>query len=203
MANKYTKMIDEIFKKWDPTGTTKYIYIGYCHQGDEDGGCGKYDHICDGYWEVEDQYPYTMVNEICFFYVPEDSPKLSDEEYEEKRKEYKKDYDNLRNELLKSFGNELKPNYSHTNCYWYRHYFITRDYKITSLVSRGDMDNGWTVVCDKIATMNDDDAKNAADMQLLDAIKNNCSSIENLLRSFEYKSNKDKAIEKIKLLLKG
>lgn len=193
MANKYTRMIDEIFKKWDPTGTTKYIYLGYCHQGDEDGGCDEYDYICDDYWEIENQYPYKMEDEICFFYVPEDRPKLTDEEAEKERDEYSKDYGNLCRELLKAFGKALEADYSSTNCYWYRHYFITRDYKIISDVCRSDGLEGSGRVEAHIDALNEADAENAADNQVIDKIKGHCSQILNLLPKIKHDDNLDKA----------
>lgn len=201
MANKYTRMIDEIFKKWDPTGTTKYIYLGYCHQGDEDGGCDEYDYICDDYWEIENQYPYKMEDEICFFYVPEDRPKLTDEEAEKERDEYRKDYSNLCHELLKSFGKALEADYSSTNCYWHRHYFITRDYKIISDVCRSDGVEGGGRVEANIDALNEADAENAADRQILEKIEDRCDSLKSLLKKIQYPNNKAKALAEIQKVL--
>lgn len=192
MANKYTRMIDEIFQRWDPKGETKYIYLGYCHKGDEDGGCDDYDHVCDDYWEIENQYPYKLENEICFFYVPKDAPKLSDEEIDAEREEYERQYDTLSRALLDGFGPALEPDYTSTNCYWYRHYFVTRDYKILSLVTRGDIDGDWhTEAC--INLLSEDEAENKADNQILDKIKEHISDIEDLLSEIEHDDNLDKA----------
>lgn len=201
MANKYTRMIDEIFKKWDPTGTTKYIYLGYCHKGDEDGGCDDYDYICDSYWEIEGQYPYKMEDEICFFYIPEDRPKLTDEEAEKERDEYSKDYGKLCSELLKSFGKALVADYSSTNCYWHRHYFITRDYKIISDVCRSDGLEGGGRVEACIADLNEEEAENAADKQQLDHTDTDLSNVVYHLKKIKNPNNKAKAIAAIQKVI--
>lgn len=199
MANKYTRMIDDIFNRWDPEKKTKYIYLGYCHEGDEDGGCDEYDHICDGYWEIEGQYPHKMEDEICFFNL---TPPNNRNEAEKQRDEYVVQYDNLCDELKQAFGGALEPNYTSTNCYWYRYYFVTRNYEIVTLVSRGDIDGNWQTEA-RIALLSEDEAEDAADKQLLDKINENCSDIASYLRDIKSDKNKEKAYNKIKNLIKG
>lgn len=191
MANKYTRMIDEFFKKWDSEGKTQYIYLGYCHKGDEDGGCGEYDYIGDSIWEIEDQWPNGMTKDIVWF------------ENSEHENDFGKDFRNLFKELNNAFGSSLEPDYDRTNCYWYRHYFVTRDYEIKTLISRGDIDSDWKLKCAEISTLTENDADNASDKQLFEEIKNNCTQVKNLLNRFKYDINKEKAIEEIKLLIKG
>lgn len=43
MENKITKKIDEMFEKYSANGTEKRILLAYYHEGNEDGGCERYD----------------------------------------------------------------------------------------------------------------------------------------------------------------
>ena len=118
---------------------------------------------------------------------------MTDEEAEKERDEYRKDYGNLCQELLKAFGKALEADYSSTNCYWYRHYFITRDYKIISDVCRSDGIEGGGRVEAHIDALNEAAAENAADNQILEKIEDRCISISSLLKKIQHDDNLDKA----------
>ena len=189
MENKFTRKIDEMFKKYGK-GDEKMLLIGWCHSGDEDGGTDDYEE-----WDMWECNPYERsigYDEAEFLFSPDES---MDDEFE-------KDYDELSHMLHSSFGNVLDPDYTHTNCYWWRYYAVTKDHEIVTWISRGDIFDKTPKVLKRLTSYSEDEAEQAADKQLLGKISYRVSEIQTYLSRLKYDENKKEAIKEIKTLIK-
>ena len=109
MANKFTRKIDEMFKK-DEHESSKcvYIIIGYCHSGDEDGGTKDYEYF-NCLWECNVDGTYTGPARInhCLYY-----------DTCEQKAAFEEDWDALTTMLWNSYRKIMGPNFEGTNCYY-------------------------------------------------------------------------------------
>ena len=185
--NKFTRFIDEMFAKYDPDGKAIKIYIGYCHQGDEDGGCDCYDYVCGGYWFERGRLPKKLRSDELFIVFDEQNS------FEYSEDDYAKDWEALCHMISKSFGQAVKPNYESTNCYYYRYYIVTRDYKICSFVCRSDLDDCNLRELADMSKLSEEAAEHAEDQQRLTQIKALANQIHSVFSSIEDESFKEKA----------
>ena len=188
MENKYTRFIDNMFDKYDKKGTSKYIYLGFCHKGDEDGGCDDYDHIGECWYDVEQQEPSSYSEQCLWWRIDPDNEKLNDD--------YEKDWDELCRLLNDGFRDLVKANYQSTNGVWWRHYFIGRDYHIYTVVSRGDLTNEKADQ-GSVDQLNEKDAELAEDRQVLGDIFKHVRTIEHLLESLKHQPCIDAALDRL------
>ena len=185
--NKFTRLIDEMFAKYDPDGKAIKIFIGYCHQGDEDGGCDYYDYVCGGYWFERGSLPKKLrSDELSTVFNEQNS-------FEYSENDYKKDWSDLCRIISKSFGKAVKPDYERTNCYYYRYYIVTRDYKICSFVCRSDSADCDLRELADMSTLSEEAAEYAEDQQKLTQIQELANQIHNVFCSIEDESFKEKA----------
>ena len=177
-----------MFDKYDKKGTSKYIYLGFCHKGDEDGGCDDYDHIGECWYDVEQQEPSSYSEQCLWWRIDPDDEKLNDD--------YEKDWDELCRLLNDGFRDLVKANYSSTNGVWWRHYFIGRDYHIYTVVSRGDLTNEKADQ-GSVDQLNEKDAELAEDRQVLGDIFKHVRTIEHLLESLKHQPCIDAALDRL------
>ena len=188
MENKYTRFIDNMFDKYDKEGKSKYIYIGFCHKGDEDGGCDDYDYIGECWYDVEEQEPSAYSEQCLWWRIDPADEKLNDA--------YEKDWDELCRLLNDGFRELVKANYISTNGVWWRHYFIGRDYHVYTVVSRGDIHNEM-VDNGSVDQLNEKDAELAEDRQVLGDIFKHVRTIEHLLESLKHQPCIDAALDRL------
>lgn len=188
MENKYTRYIDNMFDKYDKEGKSKYIYLGFCHKGDEDGGCDDYDYIGEYWYDVEEQEPSAYSEKCLWWRIDTDDEKLNDA--------YEKDWGELCRLLNDGFRVLVKANYSSTNGVWWRHYFIGRDYHVYTVVSRGDIHNEM-VDSGSVDQLNEKDAELAEDRQVLGDIFKHARTIEHLLESLKHQPCIDAALDRL------
>jgi len=193
MANKFTTKIDEMFAKYGrPDGKDEYIILGYCHSGDEDGGTHDYDYFdCVYESDVAGHRAGKERRPHCLFSQTEDL----DEDFE-------KDWDNLTNQIWDAFRSKMREGmFEGTNCYWSRYFAVTKDHKLVSFVSRGDMSDGDEVIVD-LDTYSKEQADTAADYELLGCIQEKCEGIKSNLSDMTHDEIRQKAIAAIKELIK-
>ena len=104
--------------------------------------------------------------------------------------------------LHSSFGNVLDADFSHTNCYWWRYYAVTKNHEIITWISRGDIFDKTPTVLKSLTSYSEDEAEQAADKQLLGKISYRVSEIKNYLSRLKYDKNKEEALKEIKSLIK-
>lgn len=193
MANKFTTKIDEMFAKYGrPDGKDEYIILGYCHSGDEDGGTDDYEYFdyvqesnVDGRHTGKERGPH------CLFSQTED---LDDD--------FEKDWDSLSEQIWDAFRSKMRVNmFEGTNCYWYRFFAITKDHRLVTFVSRGDMSDGDEEIVD-LDTYSQEQADTAADYELLGYIQEKCEGIKSNLSDMTHDEIRQKAIAAIKELIK-
>ena len=189
MANKFTRKIDEMFARFGRPGD-KYIILGYCHSGDEDGGTDDYEYF-DCMWEsyVDGTHTGPERRDHCLYY-----------DGREQEVAFEEDWDELTTMLWDSYRETMGPDFEGTNCYYYRFYAVTKDHKLISFVSRGDLSDPDEVLLD-LDTVSEDQANSAADVQTLGYIYNKCESIENYLNDLKDEEFREKAINRIKAMI--
>ena len=176
-----------MFAKYDPDGKSSKIYVGYCQQGDEDGGYERYNHVCDGYWYDSGDLPRKLRSDELFTVFNESN---SFEYYED---DYVKDWDTLCHMISNSFGKKVEPDYEGTNCYYYRYYIVTRDYKLCSFVCRYDLADCNLHELVDMSKLSEEAAEHAEDQQRLAEIQLHASHIHRLFGFIEDESFKEKA----------
>lgn len=193
MANRFTTKIDEMFAKYGrPDGKDEYIILGYCHSGDEDGGTDDYEYF-DCVYESNVDGRYTGKERRNHCLCPQ-TKELDDD--------FEKDWDELTEQIWDAFRSKLSDGmFEGTNCYWYRFFAITKEHKIVTFVSRGDMSDGDTVVVD-LETYTKEQAETAADNELLGYIQERCRRIKSYLSDITHDEIRQKAIAEIKELIK-
>lgn len=184
MANKYTRKIDEMFQKYDPEHKADYIYLGYCHKGDEDGGCDDYDYVGWDFYDIEQQEPYKIQEKSLWWQINPDDKELNEA--------YEKDWDILTGMLRDGFPDAVEADYSSTNCYWYRHYMVNRDHQIISLVTRGDIDGDERTEA-SLNLVSEEEGEMARDNNTLKEIQKHADELKSLLTQLEHDDSVDKA----------
>ena len=184
MANKFTKAIDEFFKRW-MTKEATMIPLFSCHSGDEDGRCD--DYTWSDWWETEDMWET-------------DEAELDSSRYDDHTKECKKDWEALTDDLWHTFCNALEANFDRTNCYWRRFYYITKDHKVKATIN--NRVRGLTADClDELIldldTYSEHAAEMASDNDKLESIDVNVNAIERLIDELEHDESKAKACQKL------
>jgi hypothetical protein len=189
MANKFTRKIDEMFARFGRPGD-KYIILGYCHSGDEDGGTRDYEYF-DCMWEsyVDGTHTGPERREHCLYY-----------DGREQEVAFEEDWDELTTMLWDSYRETMGPDFEGTNCYHYRFYAVTKDHKLVTFVSRGDLSDPDEVLID-LDTVSEEQANSAADVQTLGYIYQKCESIENYLNELKDEEFREKAINRIKAMI--
>lgn len=193
MANKFTTKIDEMFAKYGRTdGKDEYIILGYCHSGDEDGRTDDFEYFDSVYEsDVEGHHTGKERRPHCLYPQTED---LDDD--------FDKDWDSLSEQIWDAFRSKMREGmYESTNCYWYRYFAVTKDHKLVTFVSRGDMSDGDKVIVD-LDTYSEKQAETAADYELLGYIQEKCAGIKENLSDITHDEIRQKAIAEIKELLK-
>lgn len=194
--NECTNLIDSIFSKYgDPYD--KYIYLGSCKKGDEDGGIDEWSYMWfadvyemmenfrhHGYCEVLDPYPYDHDDKKAYLKIWED---------------FKRDFKAFRKELERSFPTFMKEDYDQTNCYWYRCYFATRDHKLFQVLTStwNPTDNPPQKVID-LDKLSDEDVADQADAENLEAIKAHLKDIKLLLKGLKTKNGVNKGLAMVR-----
>lgn len=193
MANKFTTKIDEMFAKYGrPDGKDEYIILGYCHSGDEDGNTDDYEYFdCVAESDVEGWHAGKERRSHCLY--PQSEKLVED---------FEKDWDNLSEQIWDAFRSKMRVNmFESTNCYWSRYFAVTKDHKLVSFVSRGDMSDGDEEIID-LDTYSQEQADTAADYELLGYIQEKCEGIKSNLSDMTHDEIRQKAIAAIKELLK-
>lgn len=194
--NKYTNMIDSLFSKYGKP-SDKYIFLGACKQGDEDGGMDEYSYMwfSDLYEKMEnfnhyenrdvlDPYPYGHDNTDEDLQIWED---------------FKKDFEPFRKEIESSFPDFMKEEYDQTNCYWYRCYFATRDHNLFQVTTSSwdPIDNPPTHVID-LDKLTDEDVADKADAENLAAIKAHLNDVKHLLKELKTQQGVNKGFAMVR-----
>lgn len=189
MANKFTRKIDEMFARFGKP-SDKYIILGYCHSGDEDGGTRDYEYFdCMLECYVDGTHTGPERRDHCLYY----DGKVQEDIFEE-------DWDELCTMMWDSYRETMGPDFEGTNCYYYRFYAVTKDHKLVTFISRGDFSDGDEVLVD-LDTVSEEQANSAADAQTLGYIYEKCESIENLLNDLKDEEFREKAINRIKQMI--
>ncbi len=187
MANKFTKAVDEFFEHWcRPTG--KMIPLFYCHSGDEDGGTDDYEEY--GWWEVESMFH-------------NQDAALDNDKYKANKDKCEDEWETLTRLFFDSFSNKLESDFESTNCYWYRYYYITKDYKVKATVARGASNLQVGALDELILDFSDiseDDAELAQDRDTLESIDKHLTSISNLATEIQHNDIRDVLIKKLEEL---
>ena len=194
MANRFTTKIDELFQKYGKD-TDKYIFLGCCHQGDEDGGHGEYDYFyvaalmekLENFDEdkgVLDPYPYDN---------DKDAAAMA------KNDSFTEEFTVFHDELRSAFPNFFKPDYEGTNCYWNRCYFATRDHELFQVTTSDwdPKDNPPENVIN-LDDMSDDAVDMNTDKEILDSIAENLHLVKLNLKNLKTDKGRLEAYEKIK-----
>lgn len=189
MANKFTRKIDEMFARFGRPDD-KYIILGYCHSGDEDGGTRDYEYF-DCMWEcyVDGTHTGPERRDHCLCY-----------DTREQEVAFEEDWDELCTMLWDSYRETMGPDFEGTNCYYYRFYAVTKDHKLVTFVSRGDFSDPDEVLLD-LDTVSEEQANSAPDVQTLGYIYQKCESIENYLNDLKDDEFREKAINRIKAMI--
>lgn len=119
MKNKFTEAIDTAFRVLG-TQDSRILFLGQCFR-DHDGVC---DYLCT-LVDAQDAAGEFSDEENC---CPIESAFIDDDEYEEARKVF---YE-LVQMIKQSYPGKLDPDYTGTNEYCRRYYYITRDYELKS-----------------------------------------------------------------------
>lgn len=183
MANKFTKAVDAFFKRW-MKDDAEIIPLFKCHSGDEDGRTDEYEWA--DWWETKDMWEV-------------DGAELNDN-YDENKDDCHNDWDKLTDLLYKSFHNALKSNFSGTNCYWRRYYYITRDYQVRATVERSIRDvsaYGLDELVLDFGAYSEKSAEMVSDNDKLESIDVNINAIERLIDELEHDESKEKACQKL------
>lgn len=189
MANKFTRKIDEMFARFGRPDD-KYIILGYCHSGDEDGGTRDYEYFdCMRECNVDGTHTGPERRDHCLCY-----------DTREQEVAFEEDWDELCTMLWDSYRETMGPDFEGTNCYYYRFYAVTKDHKLVTFVSRGDLSDGDEVLVD-LDTVSEEQANSAADVQTLGYIYQKCESIENYLNDLKDDEFREKAINRIKEII--
>lgn len=189
MANKFTRKIDEMFARFGKPGD-KYIILGYCHSGDEDGNTDDFEYF-DCMWEcyVDGTHTGPGRRDHCLYYDGREQEDIFEE-----------DWDELTHMLWDSYRETMGPDFESTNCYYYRFYAVTKDHKLVTFISRGDLSDGDEVLLD-LDTVSEEQANSAPDVQTLGYIYEHCESIENYLNDLKDEEFREKAINRIKAMI--
>jgi len=189
MANKFTKKIDEMFARFGKPGD-QYIILGYCHSGDEDGGTRDYEYF-DCLWEcnVDGTHTGPGRKDHCLYYDGREQEDIFEE-----------DWAALCTMLWDSYRDIMGPDFEGTNCYYYRFYAVTKDHKLVTFISRGDLSDGDEELLD-FDTISEEDADSAEDKQCLNYITEHCSKICDLLSAIQNSKFKNEAFDEIAKLL--
>ena len=183
MANKFTKAVDAFFKRW-MEDDAKIIPLFNCHSGDEDGGTDDYEWT--DWWETEEMWEV-------------DGAELNDNYFDDKDACHN-DWDKLTDLFYSSFHNALESNFSGTNCYWHRYYYITRDYQIKATVERSICDvsaDGLNELVLDFGAYSEKNAEMVSDNDKLESIDVNVNAIERLIGELEHDESKAKACQKL------
>ena len=183
MANKFTKAVDAFFKRW-MEDDAKIIPLFNCHSGDEDGGTDDYEWT--DWWETEKMWEVDGAELNDNYFADEDA--------------CHNDWDKLTDVFYSSFHNALESNFSGTNCYWHRYYYITRDYQIKATVERSIRDisaDGLNELVLDFGAYSEKNAEMVSDNDKLESIDVNVNAIERLIDELEHDESKAKACQKI------
>lgn len=189
MANKFTKAVDAFFKRW-MRDDAKIIPLFNCHSGDEDGGTD--DYTWTDWWETEDMWEV-------------DGAELNDN-YDNGEEDCRNDWDKLTDLLYESFHTALESNYSGTNCYWRRYYYITRDYQVKASVERSMCDvsaDGLNELVLDFGTYSEKAAEMASDNDKLESIDDHVNDINYLVDKLQHDESKAKVCEMLNGLIKS
>ena len=190
MDNRFTKAIDEFFKRW-MTNEATMIPLFNCHSGDEDGRCD--DYTWTDWWETEDMWET-------------DESELAQSKYEDHEEECRKDWEALTDDLWNTFCNALKANFDRTNCYWRRFYYITKDHKVKATIN--NRVRGLTADClDELIldldTYSEHAAEMASDNDKLESIDEHLTEINYLIDDIKYDETKTKVCEMLTNMVKS
>lgn len=197
--NKYTNMIDSLFSKYGKP-SDKYIFLGACKQGDEDGGMDERSYM--GFDEVYEKME--NINQYEDRHILDPYPYGHDDTYEDLQiwEDFKSDFQAFRKELDSSFPDFMKEDYDGTNCYWYRCYFATRDHKLfqvtTSSWKPTDNPPSHEIDLDKLT---DQDVADKADAENLTAIKAHLNDVKHLLKELKTQQGVNKGFAMVRNLL--
>jgi hypothetical protein len=196
MANKFTRLIDKMFAEYSSAGTEDKILFANFHKGDEDGGCDEYDYtdsgeilecVCERDLDHEFLGNETLPDELCGSW--------------DKEGPFMKDWNELTDMIWEAFREDINNyKYESTNCYWYKYYFITKDYKIYSSVERRlcEVSNEKLIV--DLGALSEDAAEGAADKQTLSYIEEHVTEIFAKFKALKSDSAKEKAYKMIEKL---
>ena len=196
MANRFTTKIDELFPKYGKD-TDKYIFLGCCYKGDDDGGCSEYNYfyITDLMEKLEnfdddkgvlDPYPYDNDKDVAAM---------------ARYKSFEEEFKAFHDELRSAFPNFFKPDYEGTNCYWNRCYFATRDHKlfqVTTSERNWDPKDHPPEKIINLDNMSDDAVDMNTDKEILDSIAESLHLVKLNLKNLKTDKGRIKAYETIK-----
>lgn len=190
MANKFTKAIDEFFKRW-MTKEATMIPLFNCHSGDEDGGTD--DYTWSDWWDTDEMWET-------------DEAELESFKYDDHTEECQKDWEALTNDLMHTFRNALEANFDRTNCYWHRYYYITKDYKVKATIN--NRVHGLTADClDELIldldTYSEHAAEMASDYDKFESIVEHLTKIEYLVNDIKHDATKIKVCDMLTNMIKS
>ena len=197
--NKYTNMIDSLFSKYGKP-TDKYIFLGACKQGDEDGGMDEWSYMWfDEVYEKMENFNHYENRDVLDPYPYGHDDKDEDLQIWE---DFKKDFEAFRKEIDSSFPDFMKEDYDSTNCYWYRCYFATRDHNLFQVVTSSwdPMDRPADHVID-LDKFTDQDVADKADAENLTAIKAHLNDVKHLLKELKTQQGVNKGFAMLRNLL--
>lgn len=191
MANKFTKAVDAFFKRW-MKDDAKIIPLFNCYFGDEDGSTDDYTCTVRTWSETENMWEV-------------DGAELIDN-YEDHEVDCHKDWDTLTKLFRDSFHNALKSDFSCTNRYWRRYYYITRDYQIKATVERSICHVSADCLNELVLDFGAYSEKNAemvSDNDKLESIDEHLTSINNLTDDIKHDEIKNKVCEMLMNVVKS
>ena len=195
--NKYTKAIDEIFEKYGKKDD-QYILLGCCHD-DYDLGeliyfsagdiLEKLEYFHEAEQPVVDPYPYGADE--------------NDKAAMELNDQFEEDLKKFLIKMRTAFPYFFEPNYEHTNQYWYRCYFATRDHKLFQVMTSDwdPKDSEWEEIIE-LDNLSEAKIDDSADKDSIGKIEDHLEEIKGLLKTIKSDSAKEKIIEKIKKVCK-
>lgn len=196
MANKFTRLIDKMFAEYSSAGTEDKILIAYFHKGDEDGGCDDYDYTDSG--EILE-----CVGERDHDHAFLGNETLPEEKCGSWRNEgpFMLDWNELSDMIWEAFREEINDyKYESTNCYWYRYYFITKDYKLYTSVEQRLCNVSEEKLVVDLGALSEDEAEGAADKQTLSYMEEYIDRIRLNFKELKSDKAKEKAYKMIEKL---
>ena len=198
MYNKFVAAVEDLFAKYGKDDD-RYILLGCCKQGDEDGGMDTDDYFSAGavLEQLENFKPEMHVLDPWPSEDQEDKEKFK--AGKKRYEEFKKDFAALQALFMSSFPDFFKPDYEGTNCYWYRCYFVNRFYQMFQVCTSDwdPNDQEWEFNINLIK-LTDDSVNEEADKQDIAEIETNIRNITNLLRNLRTEHGMATASGKLK-----